>query len=200
MIRRTTARHPQQTGFTLLEVVTAVFILSITMTALISWATQSADRTGLLREKLIANWVAHNRLTELHLQDSWPDTGNSNGESEMSGQTWPWRLEVKDTPDENIRRIDVFVDSPNGRGQLITLSGFLAPTPLSSGSALSPARRETGLGEGDENPDGDGDQDGDQDLSGDQSRDTNQGQGNPDTGSPNDGNDGSDNDGRFPGV
>lgn len=131
-------------GFTLLEVLTAVAILALAMTALIAWAAQSADRTGLLREKAIANWVAHNKLTELHLADTWPNTGNSNGNMEMAGQEWSWRLEVKKTPDDRIRRVDVFVDSPNSRGQLLVLSGFLPPKPLSSGNSVSATLRQPG--------------------------------------------------------
>lgn len=134
----------RQRGFTLLEVVTAVLILAISMTALITWATESADRTGLLREKAIANWVAHNRMVEIHLEAAWPNLGNSNGEYELAGQSWPWRMEVKETPDEMIRRIDLFIDSPNGRGQLFALSGFVPPEPLQSGGSVNFTRRAPG--------------------------------------------------------
>ena len=51
-----------------------------------------------------------------------------------------------------IRRVDLFIDSPNGRGQLFALSGFLPPTPLQSGGSVSVTQRAL-AGELPEDPD-----------------------------------------------
>src|SRR3546814_2307546 len=54
----------------------------------------------------ISVWVAHNRLTELELQKTWPDVGKTNGEIEMAGATWKWTLDIQKTQDSHLRRAD----------------------------------------------------------------------------------------------
>lgn len=129
----------RQRGFTLIEVLAAVAILALALGATITGASQYAANASYLRDKAIASWVARNKLVELHLQPSWPELGKSDGVEEMAGREWRWRMEVLKTPDDKVRRIDVYVDAPGERksretagqsGQLIILSGFLTARPL----------------------------------------------------------------------
>ncbi|MES0875117.1 type II secretion system minor pseudopilin GspI [Sinimarinibacterium thermocellulolyticum] len=118
----------RQTGFTLLEMVAAVAVLAIAMAAILSGMARYADNAARLRERTIALWVAHNRLTEIELQPVWPDVGRSDGEMDLAGQTWKWEVEVKKTTDEHLRRIDIRVLSPRRDGSAAALSAFLADT------------------------------------------------------------------------
>lgn len=100
-------------GFTLLELLVAVAILAIAMGALLSGFARYADQAGYIRERSIATWVAHNRLTELELQADWPGTGRSDGDMEMAGQKWRWQVKISATDDPRLRRLDVRVLAPN---------------------------------------------------------------------------------------
>jgi len=117
-----------QSGFTLIEMLAAVAVLAIAMAAILSGMARHADNAGYLRERTVALWVAHNRLTEIELQPAWPDVGKSDGEIEMAGLKWKWMAEVKKTPDAHLRRIDLRVLSPSRKADAAQLSAFIADT------------------------------------------------------------------------
>ncbi|PTU31925.1 type II secretion system minor pseudopilin GspI [Stenotrophobium rhamnosiphilum] len=112
-------------GFTLLEVLVAVAILATTLAALISGMARHADNAGYIRQKTIALWVAHNQLSEMKMAATWPDTGTSDGKVDMAGIAWKWIADVKTTPDDHLRRIDISVQREGNDATLATLSGFI---------------------------------------------------------------------------
>jgi len=115
-------------GFTLIEMLAAVAVLAIAMAAILSGMARYADNAAVLRERSYGLWVAHNRLTEIALERAWPDVGKSDGEAEMGGIEWKWLVEVKKTPDERLRRIDIRVLSPRRKTDAAQLSAFVADT------------------------------------------------------------------------
>ncbi len=121
-------RNTAERGFTLVEMLVAVAVLAIAMAAILSGMARYADNTAHLRERTFALWVAHNRLTEIELQQKWPDVGKSDGEMSMGGRNWRWKVEVKKTEDTHLRRIDIQVLSPNREGNAATLTSFIADT------------------------------------------------------------------------
>ncbi len=117
----------RQRGFTLVEVLVAVLILAIALSAVISAMARQADNARHIKEKTIALIVAHNRLAELQLEPTWPKVGRSDGRVEMSGFEWQWETVVKETEDDKLRRIDIEVLSPADEDRGIAqLSGFMA--------------------------------------------------------------------------
>lgn len=113
-------------GFTLLEVIVAVAILAIAMGAIISGMASHASNAGELRDRTVALWVAHNRMSEIELAPEWPDTGRSDGDVKMGGAEWRWFAEIKDTEDPELRRVDLRVRLQGGEADLAKLSGFIS--------------------------------------------------------------------------
>lgn len=117
-------------GFTLIEIIIAVAVLATAMGAIITGMARYADNAATLREKTVALWVAHNRLTELQLEPGWPETGKSDGDVEMAGAEWRWFVTVAETPDPNVRRVDIRVQlqgkGKNRENDAISLSAFLS--------------------------------------------------------------------------
>ena len=113
-------------GFTLIEVVVALAVLAVAMGALISGMARYADNAGHLREKTLALWVAHNRLTEIGLQPGWPEVGKSDGDTELAGIDWRWDVTVAETPDPKVRRVDITVHPKGREGESAALSSFIA--------------------------------------------------------------------------
>lgn len=117
-------------GFTLVEVLVAVAVLAIAMAAVIGAMARQANNAGYLKQKTLALWVAHNRLTEIQLQRETPSTGRSDGKAEMGGFEWKWEAVVHATEDPRLRRIDLIVRRPEDKeGSLAQLNGFIAVPP-----------------------------------------------------------------------
>ena len=114
-------------GFTLVEILVAVAVLGVAMGAILSGMARYADNAGALREKTVALWVAHNRLTEIGLEPTWPAVGNSDGDEELAGVDWRWDVTVSETPDPRVRRVDITVrPKAQPEGQSAALSSFVA--------------------------------------------------------------------------
>jgi general secretion pathway protein I len=122
---RTPAPHGTG-GFTLIEVIVAVAVLAFAMGALITGMARYADNAAYLREKTVALWVAHNRLTEIDLEPVWPTVGKSDGDAEEAGIKWRWFVEVADTPDPEVRRINIRVQAQGREGDSAALSSFVS--------------------------------------------------------------------------
>ena len=111
-------RHRLQRGFTLIEVLVALVIVAVGMSALMGALSSSAKTVVYMQDKTFAEWVALNQIATVRLkliQSQLPPTGNTNGDIEFANQTWHWRQEVVDSQVPGIRRIDVKV-RPKGVG------------------------------------------------------------------------------------
>ncbi len=121
-------------GFTLIEVLVALIVVGLGMLAVIQTVSQTANNTSYIRDKTIAHWIAMNQLTQVRLLPNAPALDKSSDEVKMAGREWRWTMEVKQTPVESIRRIEVNVrpsDAPE-KSSLAYVTGFY-------GTAVAPA-------------------------------------------------------------
>jgi len=117
-------------GFTLLEVLVAMAILSLGMIAVFSGMSQSLSVTTRLRDKTLASWIATNQITELQVTGEYPKAGNKHDQIEMAHMEWVYDMKISDIPQIEMRRIDItvsFADSPDDI--LATVIGFIGPQP-----------------------------------------------------------------------
>ena len=103
-------------GFTLLEVLVALAILTMGLGTVIKVAGSQASQLAYLKDKTIALWVANNKVNEVQL-NNWPGTGTSSGHEFMANQEWQWKLKVSNTADKDLRRLDVEVKRANKEGE-----------------------------------------------------------------------------------
>ena len=116
-------------GFTLLEVLVALAILAIALSASVRAVGQQARAHEILRDGSYARWVAANLIAETRLSEAFPAPGTREGQSRMAGRIWRWRLIVSATEDGDIRRLDAEVFPGDATlddkaPPLVTLSGF----------------------------------------------------------------------------
>ena len=116
----------QHTGFTLLETLVALSILSIALLALVKSSMQQINTHQYLREKTIAQWIGANQLTQLRLQQVSPTLGRHSGEIKMAQQHWTWQATVQVTPNKNIRQVTIQVGLKSLNSPILTrLTGFV---------------------------------------------------------------------------
>jgi len=114
-------------GFTLLETLVALAILAIALSAAFRAMGVTAQSSAELRERLIGDWVADNRLAELRATQAWPQPGTNEGTAEQAGRSYRWREEIKATANPLFRRVDVSVFGPDsGAHAIARLSGYVA--------------------------------------------------------------------------
>jgi len=112
-------------GFTLIEVLVALAILTIALTVVMHSMGQAIDLTANLRDRQVALWVAQNRLTQHQIQRDFPPSDTTEGTVEMGGREWRWREQVSATPEAALRRIEIEVRLDEKSSALARLVGFL---------------------------------------------------------------------------
>ncbi len=113
-------------GFTLLETLVALAVLAIALAAILRVAGAETRHTEELRLRLLADWVAQNRLALHAARGDWLPPGFQNGEETQAGIRLLWREEISATPNPAFRRIEVGVYAPDdGQHALRKLTGFL---------------------------------------------------------------------------
>ena len=98
-----------QRGFTLLEILIALAIISIVMLATLHGSGAAANNAGYLKVRTLAHWVAMNKAVELQISAEWLPLGEMKGESVMARQDWFWTVVGQNTPDPDMRRADIAV-------------------------------------------------------------------------------------------
>lgn len=112
-------------GFTLLEVMVALIIVALSLTALTASMNQMIDAANTMRERTFASWIAQNKITEMRLANVMPDVSATSGEIEFGNADWEWRAVVSETGIENFRRIDVSVSQYGSDYVILTVTGFI---------------------------------------------------------------------------
>ena len=121
-----TWRRGRRAGFTLVEVLVALAIVSIALLAALRAAGQGTSNVDELRSRLLAGWVAENLLAEHRARGDWLPLGIQRGTAREGGLEFAWREEVIATPNSAFHRVDVLVyATPEESRSLARLTGFV---------------------------------------------------------------------------
>jgi general secretion pathway protein I len=118
-------------GFTLVEILVALAIVAIALTAGMRALTQATDSATALKARTLALWIAQNRLAAAQMESPWPALGNYRGDTQQAGASFVWQASVSTTPNPAFRRIEIVVAEPHAPDYaLARLTGFLGnPEP-----------------------------------------------------------------------
>lgn len=122
-------------GFTLIEVLVALAIVTLGMATVMGALSSSADTVSYLRDKTFAEWVALNQIATVRLTGTQPPVGKSDGDSDFAGRKWHWHQEVVATQVPGVERIDVSA-RPADPGTRADDKSWLATVSGISGDAV----------------------------------------------------------------
>lgn len=122
----THSRLSVNAGFTLIEILVAMTIIAVGVSALVASAGGSAWRADYLREREFGRWVASNELTQLQVLPAWPDVGTKNTEVEMGETLWFIKTRTQAVADPDLRRVDVEVrKDKEAENYIYVVTGFV---------------------------------------------------------------------------
>ena len=128
-----TRRGRSRAGFTLVEVLAALAIVSIALLAALRAAGQGTSNVAELRSRLLAGWVAENRLAQHRARLDWLPLGIQRGAERQGGLEFSWREDVVATPNPAFRRVDVLVYTAADESRALAhLTGFVVLPPPSA--------------------------------------------------------------------
>ena len=95
-------------GFTLLEVLVALAVVALGLSAAFAATGQSARTAEQFRVRTLAQWAAADALTALRLAGELP-RGQSRREEEIAGRVWWVEYRVRQSAAETLRDVEVRV-------------------------------------------------------------------------------------------
>jgi general secretion pathway protein I len=119
-------------GFTLIEVMIALFIFAISATALSVTFQNNVNNARSLKERTYASWIAANRMAEIHATGEYPPANMRDDKVEFAGAQWLMRTTVSQTV-PGFRKVDIQVAPQSSAREIsfsASLTGYVSdPTP-----------------------------------------------------------------------
>jgi general secretion pathway protein I len=116
-------------GFTLIEVLVALAIVAVALTAAVRAVGSMAQSNVDLRLKLLAELSADNRIAELRAAAAFPSLGSRTVECPQGKAKLECVEEVKSTPNPLFRRVEVRVYAGDERTRLLAELVGILPRP-----------------------------------------------------------------------
>jgi general secretion pathway protein I len=133
------SRSQRAGGFTLVEVLVALMIVAVGLTALMVAVNGTARTSGFLRDKSLAQWIALNRLAEVRLNVVKFGQNTDTGELDFGNRKWHYDTRYFDTSIASMKRVvvRVYLGDAKTKGNAIAQAvGFLGGSLAPPGSVI----------------------------------------------------------------
>lgn len=95
-----------EAGISIVETLVALFVFALAAVALISMQAQSVETYSRVETRALGAIVIENALIDVMAARVSPPLGAIEGETELAGRNWRWRLDVLVTGDPESVRIE----------------------------------------------------------------------------------------------
>lgn len=103
-------RSKKTSGFTLVEVLLALAVIAIALTALLKASGQNIENTHRIKEKTLSHWVATQGISMIQLNLLQLNQSEvSTQATTLLGQRWYWRAQFNETPINKMQQITISV-------------------------------------------------------------------------------------------
>jgi general secretion pathway protein I len=114
-------------GFTLVEILVALAIIAVALTAGLRALAQATDSAVALKQRTLALWIAQNRIALATIESPWPAPGRREGTATQAGRVFAFSETISTTPNPAFRKIEVVVAQPDAPDYALAhLTGFIA--------------------------------------------------------------------------
>jgi general secretion pathway protein I len=111
-------RTAQRNGFTLIEMLVALSILSLAALALVRLDAFALRNTAEMESGALARIVAANAAADVLSAPAAPAIGSATASVSNGGRSWQVTTRTQSTADPNIVRVDILATGVNGRAVL----------------------------------------------------------------------------------
>lgn len=113
-------------GFTLIEVLVALAIIAVAMSAALRATQVMVDNSRAIHGKTLALLAAENTVAQLRLEQAFPRSGRQTRACPQGNVDLRCEIEVRNSMNRNFRQVTVRVDDPDRGVTLAQLSGLLS--------------------------------------------------------------------------
>jgi general secretion pathway protein I len=120
-------RRARESGFTLVESVTALFVFAVAAVAVLELNTQNARAMAQLETSVYARIVADNQMALALGTGAVPPRGAATGKETIAGRAYVWSRVVAPTTDPDIDRVEIAVrplDDPRPAASMLGFRGL----------------------------------------------------------------------------
>ena len=111
-------------GFSLIEVVVSLFILSVSVITIYNLIISTASSSYDLEQRYLAKEVANNRISLIHTLEKSLRPIQRSGEMVMGGQQWRWDETINNGPSEEFLEYEIFIRRENEETYIYTIKGL----------------------------------------------------------------------------
>ena len=111
-------------GFSLIEVVVSLFILSVSVITIYNLIISTASSSYDLEQRYLAKEVANNRISLIHTLEKSLRPIQRSGEMVMGGQQWRWDETINNGSSEEFFEYEIFVRPENEETYIYTIKGL----------------------------------------------------------------------------
>jgi len=111
-------------GFSLIEVVVSLFILSISVITIYNLIISTAISSHDLEQRYLAKEVANNRISLIHTLEKSLKPIQRSGEMIMGGQQWRWDETINNGPSDEFFEYEISVRLENQETYIYTIKGL----------------------------------------------------------------------------
>ncbi len=118
-------------GFTLIEVLVALAIFAVAVASLSGAIQNNVNNANYLKDKTIANWIANNKMVELHAANNYPALADRTDKIEYAGREWVVNTKIQKAQTKmaiRIVEVAVGVENDDDTNYYATLTGLVSDT------------------------------------------------------------------------
>ncbi len=134
-------------AFTLIEVMVALVIVALSLSAVVASVSQMVFAATAMQERTYANWIALNKISEVRLSNAAPETSQTDDEVQFANIDWALKTTISETGVENLFRIDVAVSYAGTKQSIRTVTGFVGEPGIPGQANLAWTRGSQAAGE-----------------------------------------------------